>query len=43
MKALVGTFALFENSLETAIIINAILAIFLGASMKRLWSLINTL
>ena len=43
MKSLEGAFKLFEGSMQTAILVNLILVIFVGASMKRLWSLINTL
>ena len=43
MRTLEGTFALFQGSMQTTIIVNLFLVLVLGASMKRLWSLLNTL
>jgi hypothetical protein len=43
MKTVTKTFTAVGNSLESGIIINAVLAVVLGASMKRMWALINTL
>jgi len=37
------TFSAVSSSLESGIIVNAVLAVVLGASMKRMWALINTL
>lgn len=43
MRIAEGTFSLIDTSLKAGFFINAILAIALGASMRRMWSLINTL
>lgn len=43
MKTVTKTFTAVGNSLQSGIIINAVLAVVLGASMKRMWALINAL
>lgn len=43
MKTVTKTFTAVGNSLESGIIINAVLAVVLGASMKHMWALINAL
>lgn len=43
MKMVEKAFSFIDGSLTTGIIVNAVLGIVLGASMKRMWALINTL
>jgi hypothetical protein len=37
------SFSIIDTSLKAGFYINAILAIVLGTSMKRMWSLLNTM
>ncbi len=43
MRIAEKTFSIIDTSLRGGFFINAILAVVLGASMRRMWSLINTL
>ncbi|TNV87017.1 hypothetical protein FGO68_gene14209 [Halteria grandinella] len=43
MKMVENAFAFVDSSLTTGVIVNAVLGVVLGASMKRMWALINTL
>ena len=43
MRVVEKAFSMIDGSLQSGIIVNAVLAVVLGASMKRMWALINTL
>jgi len=43
MKMVENAFTFLDSSLSTGIIVNAVLGVVLGASMDRLWALIDTL
>ena len=43
MRVVEKAFSMVDGSLQSGIIVNAVLAVVLGASMKRMWALINTL
>ena len=43
MRVIERAFHLADTSLSSGIVINVFLAVVLGASMKRMWALINTL
>jgi hypothetical protein len=43
MRAMEKTFSLIDSSLTSGVVANIFIAVALGASMKRMWSLLNTL
>ena len=43
MKMVENAFTFLDSSLSTGIIVNAVLGVVLGASMDRMWALIDTL
>lgn len=43
MRAMVKAFSLMDTSLTSGVVANVFIAVALGASMKRMWSLLNTL
>ncbi len=43
MKNLEKTFSTIDTSLMSGILINILIALAFGASMKRMWGLLNTL
>lgn len=43
MRVVEKAFSMVDGSLQSGIIVNAVLAVVLGGSMKRMWALINTL
>jgi hypothetical protein len=43
MRVMGKAFTLIDSSLTSGVVANIFIAVALGASMKRMWSLLNTL
>ena len=43
MRAMEQAFSLVDSGLTSGVVANIFIAVALGASMKRMWSLLNTL
>lgn len=43
MKMVEKAFSMLDNSLSSGVVLNVVLAVVFGGSMKRMWALINTL